>query len=541
MKVVALRKELKKIGLDTSGLKKDLQKRLLTAIVAEEDEPKEEEVPEQNPKSKIFFAPSAETEYPEEIQDTEDNVQETLTTENKEEKVDRMSITPEDTNPCTEDSMSVDEIDSKVIPDTKPANLPMKGIQNEGDLSKSSKVQAKIALFSGNKGGINKFPSNESKTTHVSPFKSMKKTIINSASKLISAASPKKLRKVDKVPSQSELGEIGTTSSISAGESLSGRQEECKSNIVDKSKDEDKMMQISTATKKKHEMNVSSNVKEIQRQLAEAQEKLHSSVGKGAIFSNSAVKATSSSQPNGIESSHTLPVSSSVKEKQKQLAEARAKRLAEMRCKSKPLSAIKHGTNPKPFSSLKTTLKNDDKRTLMTAKIREKHAALKNQGLGVAKVLSKNDNTKTDQAGALTIQPCDKENSVNSSHLNKSILSPLRSPLSTYEISDREDSDSDDSDDSEYSKKGVKKKVPNWAQKQNLIKALHAQYDTEQSERFDPDSIFPEVETCDLAAIFNKNKSRYKKRTSTGNWLKDRVTVAEKLTYKRNMGYDSKE
>mmetsp|Transcript_11085 Transcript_11085/g.17087 ORF Transcript_11085/g.17087 Transcript_11085/m.17087 type:complete len:312 (-) Transcript_11085:82-1017(-) len=311
--------------------------------------------------------------------------------------------------------------------------------------------------------------------------------------------------------------------------------------MVDKSEGEDKMMQLSAATKKKHEMNMSSNVKEIQRQLAEAQEKLHSSVGKGGIFSNSAIKATSS-QSNGVESSHTLPVSSSVKEKQKHLAEARAKRLAEMRCKSKPLSAIKQGTNPKPFSSLKPTLKNDDKRTLMTAKIREKHAALKNQGVGAAKVLSKNDTSmpKTDQAEALTIQPCDKENSVNSSHLNKSILSPLRSPLSTYEISDREDSDSDDSDDSEYSKKGVKKKVPNWAQKQNLIKALHAQYDTERSERFDPDSIFPEVETCDLAAIFNKNKSRYKKRTSTGNWLKDRVTVAEKLTYKRNMGYDSK-
>lgn len=78
-------------------------------------------------------------------------------------------------------------------------------------------------------------------------------------------------------------------------------------------------------------------------------------------------------------------------------------------------------------------------------------------------------------------------------------------------------------------------KIPNWAQKPNLLRALQKQ--CIGPGRLDPDTIFPEVQTCDLEAIFDQKKSRYSKRASTGNWTKDRVTAAEKLTYKRKMGY----
>ena len=53
-----------------------------------------------------------------------------------------------------------------------------------------------------------------------------------------------------------------------------------------------------------------------------------------------------------------------------------------------------------------------------------------------------------------------------------------------------------------------------------------------------PDKIFGEVLTCNLEEIFDKKKARYQRRTSSGNWTKDHVTLAEKLTYKRTMGYD---
>jgi Inner centromere protein, ARK binding region len=55
--------------------------------------------------------------------------------------------------------------------------------------------------------------------------------------------------------------------------------------------------------------------------------------------------------------------------------------------------------------------------------------------------------------------------------------------------------------------------------------------------RIDPDELFSEVQTCDLEAIFNSKRIRYVKRTSSGNWDKDRVTLAEKLKYKETMGY----
>ena len=106
----------------------------------------------------------------------------------------------------------------------------------------------------------------------------------------------------------------------------------------------------------------------------------------------------------------------------------------------------------------------------------------------------------------------------------------IMSPLDTYQISDGEDSNSGESNDGT-------KKIPAWAHIDNLIPALTKQY-AGNADRLDPDLLFPEVETCDLEAIFDKKRSRFKKRNSSGNWTKDRVTTAEKLTYKRTMGFE---
>ncbi len=116
--------------------------------------------------------------------------------------------------------------------------------------------------------------------------------------------------------------------------------------------------------------------------------------------------------------------------------------------------------------------------------------------------------------------------------------SKVLAPMDTYEISDREDSDTDDSD-SESENEKAKKKIPVWAQRTNLYAALQDQYNGRiGSKKVDPDEIFPEVQSCDLEAIFGPKKSKmYKRRASSGNWANDQVTAAEKLIYKREMGF----
>jgi hypothetical protein len=93
-----------------------------------------------------------------------------------------------------------------------------------------------------------------------------------------------------------------------------------------------------------------------------------------------------------------------------------------------------------------------------------------------------------------------------------------------YEMTDGEcDSDCD----SQYADT---KPIPNWARSANLMKALEIQYGTYYP--IDPDELFGECETCDLEAIFGKNP-KYRKRNSSGDWTKDRVTTAEKIRYKQ--------
>lgn len=115
----------------------------------------------------------------------------------------------------------------------------------------------------------------------------------------------------------------------------------------------------------------------------------------------------------------------------------------------------------------------------------------------------------------------------------KPLRSPVLSPLDTYEMSDH--GGSSDTDEEEERARRQRKRVPKWAHKENLRNALHRQY---TDNTVDPDALFGEVTSCNLEAIFGRKKDKkYKKRTSSGNWTKDRATVAEKLAFKRQMGY----
>lgn len=104
---------------------------------------------------------------------------------------------------------------------------------------------------------------------------------------------------------------------------------------------------------------------------------------------------------------------------------------------------------------------------------------------------------------------------------------PASGEFVNYEMTDSE-YDSDDDDRSETSKPA--KRIPDWARSHNLLKALERQYSPNYP--IDPDELFGEVESCNLEAIFGKKSSKYRRRNSSGDWTKDKVTSEEKRKYK---------
>eukprot|EP00566_Odontella_aurita_P007020 CAMPEP_0113590312 /NCGR_PEP_ID=MMETSP0015_2-20120614/36601_1 /TAXON_ID=2838 /ORGANISM="Odontella" /LENGTH=753 /DNA_ID=CAMNT_0000496483 /DNA_START=49 /DNA_END=2309 /DNA_ORIENTATION=- /assembly_acc=CAM_ASM_000160 len=293
---------------------------------------------------------------------------------------------------------------------------------------------------------------------------------------------------------------------------------------------------------------------------------------------------------------HKPVFSKSTEARRKAAEEARKKRLAEMRGKSKPVeltqsqkaklatadpSALRKAVSKNTLKSSTMEISHAsqsagsvassssssvasasskssaqdkqkaEKRKIMTAQIREKAAAAhaqKKGGVQKAKPEIKSAAPVVQKVAAMKQRILEqKKISQQSKHAAQPVApkSPAKatqrqqpevlSPMDTYEMSDRgSDSESEYSDSEE--EQSPKKKIPKWAQRSNLIPALEKQY-MDGPGRIDPDNIFPEVSTCDLTMVFDKKKSRYQKRTSSGNWTKDRVTAQEKLVYKRTMGY----
>jgi Inner centromere protein, ARK binding region len=77
--------------------------------------------------------------------------------------------------------------------------------------------------------------------------------------------------------------------------------------------------------------------------------------------------------------------------------------------------------------------------------------------------------------------------------------------------------------------------IPDWARGHLLAAALEKQFGG--ADPINPDSIFSEFFTCDLQRIFDTKKKRYVTRSSSGNWLQDRLTLPERLAYQKAMGY----
>lgn len=57
----------------------------------------------------------------------------------------------------------------------------------------------------------------------------------------------------------------------------------------------------------------------------------------------------------------------------------------------------------------------------------------------------------------------------------------------------------------------------------------------------DPDLIFQEVTTCNLEEIFGIKEGinrKYGARSSSAHWDADQMTLVEKRSYRKHMGYD---
>lgn len=232
--------------------------------------------------------------------------------------------------------------------------------------------------------------------------------------------------------------------------------------------------------------------------------------------------------------------SSSSSQKLRSMKEARKARLDEIRNKvhsnSKTLTQLTSGkTAVASTASAQKLLGKDtaDRKRAIALQMRQKAAAAAAKQNTSSTVKSDSAATKQPQSPPTP----DKPEPQQLYEQKKQTVQPLEkkalSPKETYEMSDRGESDSDDS---EYSDRAPKKKIPKWAQRENLRAALEKQF-LDGPGKIDPDEIFPEVSTCDLEAIFDQRKKRYLKRTSSGNWTKDKVTITEKLVYKRNMGF----
>ncbi|CBJ33592.1 conserved unknown protein [Ectocarpus siliculosus] len=101
-----------------------------------------------------------------------------------------------------------------------------------------------------------------------------------------------------------------------------------------------------------------------------------------------------------------------------------------------------------------------------------------------------------------------------------------------YFMSD--ESGSDDEGNDPALKKLESTFVPEWATNEGIAAALERQYGGDKP--INPNKIFVDFYTCSLETIFDTNKKKWD-RKSTGDWMSDRLTIAEKLAYDRAMGY----
>lgn len=150
--------------------------------------------------------------------------------------------------------------------------------------------------------------------------------------------------------------------------------------------------------------------------------------------------------------------------------------------------------------------------------------------------LKENNNSNSSLSSAISHSSSSVKSSLSNSPTKKESSDNKWKAQNNYEISDKGSSSSESDSDSDSDDEKVRKKVPDWAKKSNLLRALQEQY--HGSNRPDPDDIFGEIPACNLEIIFGSNKNRYRQRGSSGMWDRDGLTVKERRNYRRDVGLE---
>ena len=519
MKVAELRLFLKERGLSTAGRKAELQSRLFESL---------EEARVKRAKSVNLLKESCDGVLEKKVDDNIDTLEvkaATSATENES----RMSIDvtdcpdcdkvnhPESTkSECTEatqffDTMEVDSQANESI--TGPSEARKSVATEEFGHIDSNTISTSEARFNSEKSQVNVAENQPGiKKQSVSSSVSQSSKEQTSSSKSILSGNEDK---------RSSVASIISASSVSTCSTIPTLLSEAKTSITE------------SLGERSYKKSTSSNDSCIStssiRALAESKEK------EKLAKQQARLEAMRGKARNEVESATRVNETASISKKVNGLLNNR------------PMSSVLKSAN-------KENMKSADGHSMAMAKT-EQHkrliAQMRERAQG--KILQANQNIMTNSTSApkkqvtvetkikSDVQELNQNNEIkkneNAEESKRQGECP-RSPMDTYEMSDREGSESESDSDDEYAKKS-NKRIPNWARSANLIPALEKQFGN-GPERIDPDTIFPEVETCDLEKIFDRKKNRYVRRTSSGNWSHDRVTIQEKLVYKRQMGYQQR-
>jgi len=544
MKVAELRLHLRERGMDVSGLKKDLQDRLQNAIedenlgsIKEEEEHPNEKEEEVNLNDNEQEKEHASDNNIEEIENAMEEIEQSIREDSIPSEVRIKDVEMDDCLQKVEQEH--DNCEMQQIHDEPKNEISTEQFapNDNGDVemmevnhieTHTNEVHEKESNES--LGGDNNLKSEQETDTMNDTMQSPSPKKTNFGKKLLKATSKlfspsKKSPNVNKIQSttvtSSKKQTVESVSSAAFSDSNTAKHyseesspkysrasmvcnmtvHEIKSSKVEKSKADNisSQSQIGSSAKDKYQATSDSKLQKVKP------------------YENT--KSTPSAQ-----SKTTGGSSSSSAQKLKLLKEARKKRLDEIRNKiNNNAKVLANKDAPLPSATEQQQTKavdsSSDRKKVIAAEMRQRAAD------AAAKEQASSSNNPI--SNSLT-QPYQK--TVVTHKEEKKVLSPME----TYEMSDRDESESDSDSDAED--RAPKKKIPSWAQKSKLIPALEKQF-LDGPEKLDPDAIFPEVSSCDLEAIFDQKKKRYQKRTSSGNWTRDRVTVAEKLVYKRHMGF----
>jgi hypothetical protein len=554
MKVVELRRELRNRGYDTQGLKKDLRARLLDSMLVEPEAEGFLHIPLKSvlveiPQEKVVTAETP-ADFPEESSGTiknvadgtvSDNIVQARASTSKSFVVKKMSIESTRQKSSSETSLKQSKLESRKKSSIKPEE---KGslyseLQRCRDSISSMQVEhhstaidePSVHIIQGGNSSIGVQPA--------APVNTME---------IIRSPAPYSEGKVGQY-SMLNVKKVSTESSPRVFKPVSGTKVELIHSSV---KDDGKTCLSSHISEEDNS-----------RQTSDVSTSISKESGK-------MVKHMISKFSGHTSLSSTLSGSSSsaVSKEMKKMKEARMAKIAEMRekvrialfgmyfcpdvplisfCASRLQSKTKLAANicmkPKDLVNVQSSAivngpvpSTGAKKDRLAAQMREKAAAHKKPFVASTSKLPSSSTHKTHLHISGGVQNS-FGTTVKQPPAAKVTKPKPPSPMDTYEISDREGSDSDDSDSEAENDK--QKKIPAWAVRANLLKALEEQYHGQvDGKRVDPDDIFAEVQSCDLVAIFgNKKADKYRSRNSSGNWLRDEVTTAEKLVYKRDMGY----